>query len=198
MQRINMIGIGLLGLVFQCSTLACDTVVESKTDLVRLDGHDPLPKYPEVYIGGFKVSFTLSSKSANASDILVDNLRLEVRAFTPGSRPDYSYKMGEVYGAGPPTPRKFSVTLNGKEVSRATWIKGTTGIVAKSENFLDTKDTDFQTFKVPSTQPVRIDGTILAFKAGVYDLALLLGYRTDSGRGVCVLSNVRVYQDRDD
>lgn len=197
MQRINMIWIGLLGLVFQCSTLACDTVVESKTDVARLDGHDPLPKYPEVYIGGFKVSFTLSSKAANASDILVDDLRLEVRAFSPGSRPEYSYKIGDVYGAGPPTPRKFSVTLSGKEVSRATWIKGTTGIVAKSENFLDTKDTDFQTFKV-STEPVRIEGTILAFKAGVYDLALLLGYRTDSGRGVCVLSKVRVYQDRDD
>jgi hypothetical protein len=206
MQRVSTIWFGILSLLFQSSTLAwsstlaCDDVVASKTDVVRLDGHAPLPKYPEVYLGGFKVSFTLSPKAASASDILVDELRLEVRVFSPGSWPEYSYKIGgdRIYGAGPPTPRQFHVALNGKEISRATWIKGNSGIVANSGNFLDTNDPDFQAFKLAATEPAQIEGTVLAFKAGVYDLVLRLGYQTNARPAECVLATVRVYQERDE
>jgi hypothetical protein len=178
-----------------------DPFVRLSTQLNRLDGYKKPDNHPEVYRDGFNMVVVLSvAQRPQVPDVVIQSIRISLQNFLPGKRAEYAQKSNVdwIYGAGPPEPRVFHVKLAQTKVDPASWVKNKSSVKAKSDNFLDTDDKDFQPFAVKPSKDAEIRGTVLATKTGVYDLIFRVGYRTANTASECRTGSIRIYQDHDE
>jgi hypothetical protein len=169
-----------------------DNLAKTKIEVHRLDGDIEHKDDPNLYSDGLKLLISISKLNPNGQELIIDTLRLNSK-FYPGKRPNYSDQAcGDcIYGAGPGTNREFLVNLQGQDIDSAIW---TNGLKAKSLNFLDTSDSNFNAIKIKGTDTALINGTVLANKTGLYDITLDIGYSEGTTKGKCLSAKpIHVY-----
>ena len=180
------------------SDTCSDPAVRMSTEVKRLDGYETPPRHPEVYRDGFKISVEVArANRSGAEEVVVDGIFIDIGRFTPGKQPEYGQKknLDLIYGAGPPVPMVFSVSLLGAKAAPARWIKKNSAVVAKSANLLDTGDPDFRAFPLSPAQPSKIEGTVLAYETGIYDVSLRIDLKRASKKAACNTRTIQVYQE---
>lgn len=165
--------------------------------LLPLDGHPMLaaPGGEPVYAGGVRVSFTLTG--AGQGTTVVHAMTMDVIAYKPGPREEYSYalKGAAVIGAGVAKAHEFATTLSQGRAGKARWITAPGQFAfSRGENLLDTPQPF--AFTLAPDEVEQINGTVLVQDAGYYEIAFTFDYSNGSRAGRHTTATVRLYAER--
>lgn len=158
--------------------------LEGICGLTPLDGHPVISRNgKQIFTGGVRTEFILTHNNCGDSKILLKRIGINVVKYEDGENEDLSYQIqgDEISGAGLLKPEQFYVSLFGKKVGYAKWVRSDGSCVESKnyKNLLDTNDLKYITLQAKSDDTIPMLINISAQEVGSYELSFTFDYMVE-------------------
>jgi len=133
-----------------------------------------------VFPQGCNIDLELSHNGRGRDSVTVRRIEVEVKEYEPGDNSEYTSKIegSSIFGAGTAADHRFHISVQGKEVSLASWIidaKKHKVELAKNQDLLSAEAINKEGhrlfyFDADTKKSESLRGTLIAKKTGLYQI----------------------------